>query len=224
MDVEDDYSTDDESVGSIKDFIVPDDVISEESEKNELEKEDLDKIEPVVGTVVGGRVLRSRDPESIEKRRPKDDYYERFGRKEEEKLLIQDTKKDIVKYVKTLEAEWRVSYEESGKKWPVLNTKMSLEKIRSEYQDIKDFAKLPDSDDESSEGEESDDDDDDDAEDDEDDEDDAEDDAEDDDEDDAEDDDEDEAEDDDAEAEDEDDAEDDDAEAEDDEADDEALE
>jgi hypothetical protein len=154
MDVEDDFSTDDESVGSIKDFIVPDDAVSEEkveSNDSELDKADLDKVEPVVGTVIGGRVLRSRDPASIEKRKPKDSYYERFGRKEEEKLLIQDTKKDIVKFVKTLEAEWRISYEESGKKWPVLNTKMSLDKIRAEYQSIKDFAKLPDSDDESDE-------------------------------------------------------------------------
>ncbi len=127
-------------------------------------------------------MLRSRNPEQLEKRKPRDEYYERFGRKEEEKLLLQDTKKDIVKFVKTLEDEWKAKYEASGAKWPSLNVRMSLERIREEYQKIKDFAELPDSDDESEEEsiddeaeEDSDDDDDDDEADDEDDDDDDED-------------------------------------------------
>jgi hypothetical protein len=149
-----DESSDNESVGSLKEFIVPD-VEVENDEVTETVTETLvDIVEPVQGTVVGGRMLRSRNPESIEMRKPRDEYYERFGRKEEEKLLLQDTKKDIVKFVATLEAEWKTKYEESGSEWPKLNVRMSLEKIREEYQKIKDFAGLPDSDDESSDVEE----------------------------------------------------------------------
>jgi len=147
-------SSDDESLGSLKDFIVNDEVTSEKS-PSEASETLVDVVEPVDGTVVGGRMLRSRNPENIEKRKPRDEYYERFGRKEEEKLLIQDTKKDIVKFVKTLEEEWKAKYEASGLNWPSLNVRMSLERIRQEYQKIKDFANLPDSDDETSESEES---------------------------------------------------------------------
>ena len=150
----DEIETDEESLGSLKDFIVSDELTSEK-EPSEASETLVDVVEPVEGTVVGGRMLRSRDPEKIEKRKPRDEYYERFGRKEEEKLLIQDTKKDIVKFVKTLEDEWKAKYEASGAKWPSLNVRMSLERIREDYQKIKDFANLPDSDDELSETEDS---------------------------------------------------------------------
>lgn len=143
-------TSDDESLGSLKDFIVNDEISSEKS-ASEASETLVDVVEPVDGTVVGGRMLRSRNPEQLEKRKPRDEYYERFGRKEEEKLLLQDTKKDIVKFVKTLEDEWKAKYEASGAKWPSLNVRMSLERIREEYQKIKDFAELPDSDDESDE-------------------------------------------------------------------------
>jgi hypothetical protein len=145
-------TSDDESLGSLKDFIVNDEISSEKS-ASEASETLVDVVEPVDGTVVGGRMLRSRNPDQLEKRKPRDEYYERFGRKEEEKLLLQDTKKDIVKFVKTLEDEWKAKYEASGAKWPMLNVRMSLERIREEYQKIKDFAELPDSDDESEEEE-----------------------------------------------------------------------
>jgi hypothetical protein len=145
-------TSDDESLGSLKDFIVNDEISSEKS-ASEASETLVDVVEPVDGTVVGGRMLRSRNPDQLEKRKPRDEYYERFGRKEEEKLLLQDTKKDIVKFVKTLEDEWKAKYEASGAKWPSLNVRMSLERIREEYQKIKDFAELPDSDDESDEEE-----------------------------------------------------------------------
>ena len=146
-------TSDDESLGSLKDFIVNDELSSEKS-VSEASETLVDIIEPVEGTVVGGRMLRSRNPDQLEKRKPRDEYYERFGRKEEEKLLLQDTKKDIVKFVKTLEDEWKSKYEAAGSKWPSLNVRMSLERIREEYQKIKDFANLPDSDDEDSDSEE----------------------------------------------------------------------
>jgi hypothetical protein len=117
----------------------------------------------VSGTVVNGRVLRSRATESIEKRKPKDEYYERFGRAEEARLLEKFTKKDIIDYLKSLEKEHRDAYEARGVKWPALNMRMSLADIREEYQNVKDFADLPDSDEEDSE-EESDDEEDDDEE------------------------------------------------------------
>lgn len=104
----------------------------------------------VSGTVVGGRTLRSREPAKVEARKPRDEYYERFGRAEEARLLEKFTKKDIIEFVKSLEAEWRASYEAAGNTWPTLNARMSLESIREKYDHVKAFAELPDSDDEAS--------------------------------------------------------------------------
>lgn len=103
----------------------------------------------IEGTVVGGRVLRSRAPEKIEARRPKDAYMERFGRAVEERLMEKLTKKDICEYVEgPLKKDFKEAFEATGRTWPVLNTKMTLEAIREKYAEIKVFAELPDSDDE----------------------------------------------------------------------------
>jgi len=160
--------SDNESVGSLKDFIVKDasDVESIESERPvkrakkedpevlNLMKEEAEKFaQNVQGTVVNGRTLRNREPESIEKRKPKDEYYERFGRAEEGRLLEKFTKKDIIDYMKSLEKDYKEDYEARGVVWPKLTMKMSLAEIREHYDGVKAFADLPDSDEESSEDE-----------------------------------------------------------------------
>ena len=160
-------SDNEDDVGSLEDFIADDDEAARELKRARIEQneEDADGIKAlaeeaerfagkVTGTVVGGRVLRSRDPEKIEARRPKDAYYERFGRQVEERLMEKFTKKDIIEFVKTLEKDYKESYEASGQQWPSLTTKMSLEAIREKYDAIKAFADLPDSDEETSEDEE----------------------------------------------------------------------
>jgi len=157
-----------DDVGSLEDFIVDDEEASRELKRARLEAQDDDGDEAikvlaeeaerfagtVTGTIVGGRVLRSREPEKIEARRPKDAYYERFGRDVEARLMEKFTKKDIIEFVKTLEKEYREAYEATGETWPVLTTKMSLESIREKYDAIKVFADLPDSDDETEDSEE----------------------------------------------------------------------
>lgn len=155
----------DEDAGSLVDFIVAEEETDTEPEAKRARKEsddDSDGIKnleeeakqfvgQVQGTVVGGRVLRSRDADKVEARKPKDAYLERFGRAELLKLEEKDTKKDIIAFVKTLETEWRVPYEEAGNTWPVLNMRMSLEDVREKYDHLKQFADLPDSDDEGEE-------------------------------------------------------------------------
>ena len=165
---------DNESIGSLKEFIV--DVAEDTTKLPEEELIDLLKEEAseftkngLKSTVIGGRSLRSRDPDSMEQRKPKDMYYERFGKQEEEKLMEKFTKKDIIEYIKTLQAEYKTAYEEAGNTWPSLNTKMSLEAIQEKYQHLKAFIGLPDSDDEDDEDDIIDEDDDDDIMDDEDD-------------------------------------------------------
>jgi pyruvate/2-oxoglutarate dehydrogenase complex dihydrolipoamide acyltransferase (E2) component len=103
----------------------------------------------VTGTVVNGRTLRSRDPSSLEKRKPKDEYYERFGRADEEKLMEKFTKKDMIDFLKALEKDNREAYEAAGHEWPTLNVRMPLEEIREKYDAVKAFLDLPDSDAES---------------------------------------------------------------------------
>ena len=174
-----DMSDDEESIGSLKDFIVDDtedgEIVSddasdatEEAEATEGRAakkakivEDLDVVDQLVseakafaanieGTTVNGRTLRSRDPKALESRKPKDEYYERFGRDAEAKLLEKFTKKDIIEFVKDLEKENRAAYEAAGNTWPKLHARMSLDTIQEEYQKIKDFLDLPDSDGEES--------------------------------------------------------------------------
>lgn len=122
---------------------------SEKEDETALLKEEAEKFTAgVKSTVVGSRVLRSRDPNEMEKRKAKDTYYERFGRAEEEKLMEKFKKKDIIDFLKTLESEWRSQYEQAGHKWPSPTLKWSLESIEEVYYPIKQFANLPDSDDE----------------------------------------------------------------------------
>lgn len=158
-------------MGSLKDFIVPDDVDMADSAAEEddddapdevaVEEEDQQNLELMAaeaaritgglsGTVVGGRTLRSREPAAVAARTTRDTYYERFGRADEAKLMEKFTKKDIIEFVGTLKSEYKESYEAAGNVWPVLTTRMSLDAIRSEYDKIKKFADLPDSDDEES--------------------------------------------------------------------------
>jgi signal recognition particle subunit SEC65 len=102
---------------------------------------------PLQGTVVGGRTLRSRAPEQMDKRKPRDNYYERFGRKAEQEAIEKFTKKDIIEWVRKLALEHKAEYETStGQAWPVLTPKMSLDTIQSEYKKIKRVLELPDSD------------------------------------------------------------------------------
>lgn len=160
-------SDDEESIGSLKDFIVADEeasscseseepvakkakVVDETETVNQLVSEAKAFASDIKGTTVNGRTLRSRDPSAMEKRKPKDEYYERFGRDAEAKLLEKFTKKDIIEFVKDLEKDNRSAYEDSGHTWPKLNVRMSLEDIQEEYQKIKDFLSLPDSDGEES--------------------------------------------------------------------------
>jgi hypothetical protein len=165
-----DMSDDEESIGSLKDFIVEDtescgaDSSASESEpkaKKAKVIEDPDLVNQLVteakafvaniqGTTVNGRTLRSRDPKALDARKPKDEYYERFGRDAEQKLLEKFTKKDIIEFVRDLEKENRADYEAAGHTWPKLHAKMSLDAIQDEYQKIKDFLELPDSDGEES--------------------------------------------------------------------------
>jgi hypothetical protein len=178
---------DNESIGSLKDFIVNDDLEESEASNTEDEMSDVDEssgsesqgdiAEPVLkvkedpevikllaeeaaeftksisGTVVGGRTLRSREPAKIEARKPRDMYYERFGNKEEAKALEKFTKRDIIKWVQKLASEHKHAYEAAGHAWPTLNARMSLEAIRNEYNKIKQFIGLPDSDAETSDAE-----------------------------------------------------------------------
>lgn len=207
-------SSDDESMGSLKEFIVEEENESESSEtesesddetelteesdeddesddsddeeaeaeeaeeaeeskqddeKNEgpktkkirLSKEKQDEIEELKaeaerfisgssGTHVGGRTLRSRDAEAIEKRKPKDTYYEKYAKQEEAKLMEKFLKKDIIDFLKKLEPEWRESFEATGRTWPSPKITMSLETIQDMYKPVKEFANLPDSDEEDS--------------------------------------------------------------------------
>ena len=159
-------SDDSDDAGSLKDFIVDDESNASDDEKKapkrskqEDEADALKTLEDeakqfagsISGTVVGGRTLRSREPAKVEARKPKDEYYERFGRAEEARLLEKFTKKDIIEFIKTLEDEWRAKYEAEGHVWPKLTARMSLDAIREQYDSIKAFAGLPDSDDEGSE-------------------------------------------------------------------------
>jgi len=157
MDKKRQRSESDDSVGSLVEFIAPDEVVSDEV-KIPVAEEDIVEVlkqeaeeftKNLTATIVNGRTLRSRDPKDLEKRKPRDMYYERFGKAEEERLMEKFTKKDIIEFLKKLESENRKSYEDSGNTWPVLNTKMSLDKITGEYKKVKLFLDLPDSDDES---------------------------------------------------------------------------
>jgi len=153
-----DTSDSNESLGSLVDFIVNEDqaVVKEDDASSdvhstvddiELLKEETKKLtEGLVSTIVNGRCLRSRDPKSLEARKPKDEYYERFGRQQEQQVMEKFTKKDIIDYVLKLKTEYKSAYEESGQTWPTLSMKMSLEKIQEEYKKIKEFANLPESD------------------------------------------------------------------------------
>jgi hypothetical protein len=168
-----DMSDDEESIGSLKDFIVEDTescgaessasdseaaepkakkakVIEDPDLVNQLVTEAKAFVANIQGTTVNGRTLRSRDPKALDARKPKDEYYERFGRDAEQKLLEKFTKKDIIEFVRDLEKENRADYEAAGHTWPKLHAKMSLDAIQDEYQKIKDFLDLPDSDGEES--------------------------------------------------------------------------
>jgi hypothetical protein len=135
----------------------------DDTDELELMKQEAEKFAAgVSGTVVGGRTLRSRAPEHLESRRPRDEYYEKYGRAEEAKLMEKFTKKDIVEFVARLAPDHRDDYEAAGHKWPSLTTRMTLEDIRAEYEKIKAFLDLPDSDKETSEDEDTDDEEDDD--------------------------------------------------------------
>lgn len=126
----------------------------DETDELELMKAEAEKFAAgVAGTVVGGRTLRSRAPEHVESRKPRDAYYEKYGRAEEAKLMEKFTKKDIVEFVARLAPDHRASYEAAGHVWPSLNVRMSLDDIRAEYEKIKAFLDLPDSDKETSDDE-----------------------------------------------------------------------
>jgi len=158
MDKKRQRSESDDSVGSLVEFIAPEEVVADEV-KIPVADEDIVEIlkqeaeqftKNITATIVNGRTLRSRDPKDLEKRKPRDLYYERFGKAEEERLMEKFTKKDIIEFLKKLEPEHKVAYEScNGNVWPSLNTKLSLEKITSEYKKVKVFLELPDSDDES---------------------------------------------------------------------------
>ena len=170
---EDEIDCDDESISTSED----DDEVEDDSDDESTEEEEsVDEIEPVVkkprlvkeskddiqvlaeeakafaaeikGTQIGTRVLRSRDPASMEARKAKDLYYERFGKAEEASLMEKFKKKDIIDFLKTLESEWRTKYEAAGHVWPSPNMRQSLESIEAVYYPLKEFAGLPDSDDE----------------------------------------------------------------------------
>ena len=108
----------------------------------------------ITGTQIGSRVLRSRDPASVEARKSKDLFYERFGKADEEALMEKFKKKDIIDFLKTLESEWKLKYEAAGHVWPALNMRQSLEAIEAAYYPFKEFAGLPDSDEENDEEDE----------------------------------------------------------------------
>jgi hypothetical protein len=158
-----------ESMGSLKDFIVQDEDSEPEiteilqaaagneddaailkAEAEAFLRRPLDA-SGNTGTTVGGRTLRNR----AELKPPKDDYYERFGRKAEEALMEKFTKEDIIEYIKSLEGAHKAEYEHKVGPWPKLNKRQSLDTIYAEYSKIKDFLGLPDSDDEASDAEES---------------------------------------------------------------------
>lgn len=164
-DEDDSADSDNESMGSLKDFIVPDDSDDEAAEDSDSETappeakrqkaedaeaeairlmaEEAAKLTSnLATTTVGGRTLRDRS----KVKPPVDDYYERFGRKAEMELQAKMDKKDIIDFVKELEADHRRAYEAEGHQWPKLNTRMSLDAIRQEYDAIKAFIGLPDSD------------------------------------------------------------------------------
>jgi len=119
-----------------------------QDEIDELKAEAERFISGSSGTHVGGRTLRSRDAEAIEKR--KDTYYEKYAKQEEAKLMEKFLKKDIIDFLKKLEPEWRESFEATGRTWPSPKITMSLESIQELYKPVKEFANLPDSDEEDS--------------------------------------------------------------------------
>lgn len=149
-------SSDDESVGSLEDFIVKDvealPKVSEEEEER-LAREEAEKI---VQNLKADQTTKYSLRDRTTLKPVVDPYMERFGNAEARRLHEEDEKKDIIKFVKELEAEFKESYIAAGHAWPVLKVKMSLDTIRGFYQPLKEFAGLPDSDDES--GSESDDD------------------------------------------------------------------
>ena len=151
-----DEDSDNESMGSLKDFIAPEDdadgddstsddgsVDEPEAKRRKAEEAEAEAIRLMAeeaakltgdlsGTTVGGRTLRDRS----KVKPPVDDYYERFGRKAEQELQAKMDKKDIIEFVKDLEADHRRAYEAEGHVWPKLNTRMSLDAIRREYDAI----------------------------------------------------------------------------------------
>ena len=164
---DDDEVTDDEEDDSNDETTSEEKVVEDEPvvKKARLVKESKDDIQilaeeakafaaEIKGTQVGSRVLRSRDPESVEARKSKDLYYERFGKAEEANLMEKFKKKDIIDFLKTLESEWRAKYEAAGHVWPNPNMRQSLESIEAVYYPLKEFAGLPDSDDENDEEDE----------------------------------------------------------------------
>lgn len=122
---------------------------------------------PIQGTVVGGRTLRSREPEKVKARQPRNSYYEKYGAEEEARVMEKFNKKDIIKYLSVLAKDNKEAYEMAGHVWPKLTMSMAYDKIRAEYESVKAFLGLPDSDDENSDDEEEEDSDEDDDEDDE---------------------------------------------------------
>ena len=119
----------------------------EDPEVLKLLKEESEQFsKSIKGSIINGRVLRSREPACIEARRAKDYYYERFGRAEEEKLMEKFNKKDTIDFISKLEKDHKTAYEEAGNVWPVLNTRMKMEQIREAYDLLKTFLNLPESD------------------------------------------------------------------------------
>lgn len=164
---EDDSIEDDESEGtegSLKDFIVKEesDALTEEEDETKSEVEDIDELKTEASRFV---------PEVLGKRVPKVPV--RYGVKEEAAMLEKFIKKDIIDHIAVLAKDplneegpttIREAFEASGKTWPKLTMRNSLEDVKAAYADIKSFAEIPDSDDEEEEDEDDDESDDDDEE------------------------------------------------------------
>jgi hypothetical protein len=142
-------SSDDESVGSLKDFIVKDVEALPKVSEEEEEKLAREEAEKLVQNLKADQTTKYSLRDRTTLKPVVDPYMERFGNTEARRLHEEDEKRDIIKFVKELEAEFKESYVAAGHAWPVLKIKMSLDAIRAFYQPLKEFAGLPDSDDES---------------------------------------------------------------------------
>lgn len=158
----------------------PDDLPEDGPELAKVLVEEASKITSnLTSTVVGGRSLRDRS--KIEK--PKDSYWEKFGKKDYEKLMIKDQKKDFLDEIRAIKKDYEKNPTDyptppDDFRWPSVSMKDTIEAIEAalnyvsealqiEYEDADDEDDAEDEDiDDDDEDEESDDEEDDDEEDD----------------------------------------------------------